>query len=328
MKREELSSLSARMSSQRIPVSVTFEIAGKCNLSCLHCMRALEGSELSTKRVESILRELREAGVLELTFTGGEPFSRPDMHEVLTMASELGFALTVFTNGSLLAADGVEKLSGLRIRDVQITIFSHEPKIHDSITGMPGSHEKAVDSLMRLRSAGIRSRAAVMVMASNVDSLGETLGLLDEMGIACNYDFTLFDSDDNEIPMEFLRLGADQVCPLDEVVRSRLGRPGRISGCNMGLATACISSSGDVFPCILFRRSAGNLNEFSFCDIWGSDKMEEYREIGASASMRCSSCPSRNLCFICPGIRPSDSCDGFSPGDEICRITLGRSGLY
>lgn len=87
-------------------------------------------NELTTKEVLKSLEDLREANVLDVRFTGGEPFCRPDWYEIFKRAKQLGFAVSCNTNG-VYRGNYWEKLANLNLE--QITL---------SIDGRQDSHEK------------------------------------------------------------------------------------------------------------------------------------------------------------------------------------------
>ena len=85
------------------PLTATLEVTWRCNLNCLHCLVAAKKvREISTKNVKRIIKQLADANVFTLAITGGEPFLRKDIEEIVRFA--LGFDIRVHlnTNGLLL----------------------------------------------------------------------------------------------------------------------------------------------------------------------------------------------------------------------------------
>ena len=90
---------------ERRPLSCLFEITPTCNLRCHFCYVALDpyqGPYLTTQQMYAVLDKLYYAGVLWLTFTGGEIFSRRDFSEVYRYARTKGFLVTLFTNATMM----------------------------------------------------------------------------------------------------------------------------------------------------------------------------------------------------------------------------------
>ncbi len=62
-------------------VYAVWELTLQCNLGCVHCgSRAAKArpEELSTAEALDLVRQMRDAGVTEVTLIGGEAFLRPD----------------------------------------------------------------------------------------------------------------------------------------------------------------------------------------------------------------------------------------------------------
>ncbi|PHM45231.1 radical SAM/SPASM domain-containing protein [Xenorhabdus miraniensis] len=97
------------------PIHVDFDMTNACNLACHHCHAASGkrlSDELTAEEIKSIISQIHENGVIDLTIAGGEPFLRPDLPEILSYAqSRDGIYTTVVTNGTLLKKDVIKKLA-------------------------------------------------------------------------------------------------------------------------------------------------------------------------------------------------------------------------
>jgi len=131
---------------KRIPITGSFELTFRCNLSCAHCYCNLPPNdqdtiekELSTEEVFNILDQIAEAGCLWLLITGGEPLLRPDFFEVYTYAKKKGFIITLFTNGTLITPEIADYLVQWPPFKVEITLYGVTSETHESVTGIPGS---------------------------------------------------------------------------------------------------------------------------------------------------------------------------------------------
>jgi MoaA/NifB/PqqE/SkfB family radical SAM enzyme len=142
------------------PLRVMFELTYECNFYCRHCYVPLnyrkKQGQLTAREIFLILRQLRDAGCFYLGFTGGEPFIREDILDILSYAKKLGFEIIIYTNGSLINNDIADKLSALRPNKVDITIPAMSEPAFEKITQLPGSHKKvfnAIDLLHKRRVA-------------------------------------------------------------------------------------------------------------------------------------------------------------------------------
>jgi uncharacterized Fe-S cluster-containing radical SAM superfamily protein len=135
-----------------------------CNLACDYCcVRSSPRADarmLSLDRVRRVASEARAAGVQELWVTGGEPFIRADIADVLdACAGQL--PTTVLTNGMLLRGARLAALSELpRNRlALQVSLDSPDPELHDRHRGS-GSWDRAVAGIRAVTTAGFRVRVA------------------------------------------------------------------------------------------------------------------------------------------------------------------------
>ncbi|MBP3729176.1 MAG: radical SAM protein, partial [Lachnospiraceae bacterium] len=108
-----------------------------CNQKCVHCYAAgqtlSDEEELSTEDWKKILAKCREAGIPQVTFTGGEPTMREDLFELIHEAR--WFISRLNTNGIKLTADYCRKLQEAALDSVQITFYSSDPAVHNRLVG-------------------------------------------------------------------------------------------------------------------------------------------------------------------------------------------------
>ena len=138
-----------------------------CNLACDYCcVRSSPRAEPRALPLEDVRRAAAEApgaGVRELLVTGGEPFLRPDIGEVLR-ACAAALPTTVLTNGLLFAGKRRLVLRAIP-RDrvvIQISLDSPTPQLHDRHRGQ-GTWEKARAGIAIAREEGFRVRLASTV---------------------------------------------------------------------------------------------------------------------------------------------------------------------
>ena len=128
-----------------IPISVQLDLTYRCNERCVHCyLDHDDHGEMNTAEIKHLLDEMAEAGVLFLTLSGGEIFLRKDFFEILEYARALTFAVRLKTNAILVREREAERLRELGVENIQISIYSHRPEVHDAITIGAGIFE-AVD---------------------------------------------------------------------------------------------------------------------------------------------------------------------------------------
>ncbi|OYT31473.1 hypothetical protein B6U93_03510, partial [Candidatus Woesearchaeota archaeon ex4484_78] len=69
--------------------SVYWEITSTCNFQCLHCYNSVSENSLQIKNKLNAFQTvdiLAESGVIDILFTGGEPFMRTDLFDIIKYA--------------------------------------------------------------------------------------------------------------------------------------------------------------------------------------------------------------------------------------------------
>jgi molybdenum cofactor biosynthesis enzyme MoaA len=117
--------------------SVHLDLAAGCNFNCETCIEREARDRnlfLSIRKVARILVDLRKTGCRDLRFYGGEPTLHPDFPDIVELASELGFDMTLVTNGSML---GANRIAGALTRAaitgrmrVRVSLDANTPETH------------------------------------------------------------------------------------------------------------------------------------------------------------------------------------------------------
>ena len=134
-------------------------------------------NELSTDQLCSALEKFSKSGIIHLHITGGEPFLRSDILDVLSYAIEQSFFYcTLFTNGILLTEKHLDFL--IRNRDffskIQMSIFSHIAAKNDAYFGVPGALEAIIKNALVLKENGLRLSFAMNILDFNIDEMEKT----------------------------------------------------------------------------------------------------------------------------------------------------------
>lgn len=126
----------------RIPENggrVLWEITNTCNYHCSYCIFSSEAKEyedeLTTDEVKRTIKDLKENNFTYIKFTGGEPFTRKDMTEILKYASELGFDMDISTNASLITDEIAKELKNIKFPMVHVSLDGHDKETHEYVRG-------------------------------------------------------------------------------------------------------------------------------------------------------------------------------------------------
>jgi len=324
------------------PMSMHFELTQKCNLRCVHCLFTHgDADELTFDEIRSILKQLRDTGVFDLSLSGGEIFTRKDIGEILDHLTVHRFSVTLYTNGTLLDPALISKIAGLRPESVDISVYGSTPEVHDSITRAPGSFQKTMESIKGLKQAAVPVLFKGFLLKDNFHQRREMIELAKQLGVPHSFDFNLIPMENGNVgnlatglTMEQLRQVYEEVNSDGLVLRNNViivDRKSQLPGggtvvCNPGRINGCIGSHGEVFPCPLLRISMGNIREQSFEKIWSTDKIDAVRYMKLSDLKTCSSCPILEHCNRCPGMAYLETGDYLGPApSSVCVKYKGLS---
>nr|MBI3613792.1 radical SAM protein [Nitrospirota bacterium] len=97
------------------PILAVFEVTLRCNSACGYCDLPLNRGryEMTREEIRGMGAELYRDGLRFLFVQGGEPLLRRDLPEILEDLHELGFGLTLITNGTKFTRPLVERLASL-----------------------------------------------------------------------------------------------------------------------------------------------------------------------------------------------------------------------
>lgn len=94
---------------RKAPFSMYWIITDRCSNNCRYCNyhnynhEELKRNELNTEQIKIILREMAGMGCRKIQFTGGEPFLRDDLTEIVKEAKKCGMYIGLSTSGVGLA---------------------------------------------------------------------------------------------------------------------------------------------------------------------------------------------------------------------------------
>jgi len=324
-----------------IPISVHLDITYRCNERCVHCyLDHDDHGEMTTAEIEDVLNQLSDAGVFFLTLSGGEVLMRRDFFEIVEHARRLLFNVKVKTNGVMIREAHARRIRELGVEQVQISVYSHRPEVHDAITKLPGSLKRTIEAIRFLKSQGLKVVIANVLMAGNLFDNTGVMALAKELDVSYTLDPTITPKMDGDTSVLALRIpGSDlqQVFRSEELVGNveEFCAPPPTPGedimdglpCSAGHTACYITPYGDVFPCVQFPLPSGNLRTQKFAEIWqNSPQLNEIRLIRARDLPTCSSCAHVGTCTRCPGLAYMEG-NMRGPSTADCEKSFQRTGI-
>ena len=332
----------------RVPANGSIELLPLCNMNCDMCYVRLSREEMeklgrlrTADEWLEIGRQMKEAGVLFLLLTGGEPFLYPEFRRLYLELRRMGMIITINTNGTLIDEDLADFLGKYKPRRVNITLYGTDEEAYANLCHYPGGYEKALRGIRLLRECGVDVKVAGSLVRANKDDLDKLLDVQNELNVPVRVDTYMmpatrerslpYNMQSRLAPEEAARAGVHALKRemgremflqyiLQSVERAdhpepAEARPGHIS-CMAGQCSFTINWQGEMRPCVILSEPAVSVFEVGFEAAW-KYIVEETDKILLNA--KCSICHMRHLCRTCAAsaLLETGSYDGVP--DYMCR---------
>lgn len=286
--------------------------AWHCNQKCLHCYAANQPlsavPELDTDQWLAVIEKCRNAGIPQLTFTGGEPTLRHDLVKLVQAAQ--WFVTRLNTNGRLLTPMLCQKLYDASLDSVQVTLYSHDKDIHNALVGADG-FDDTVAGIRAAVAAGLSVSVNTPLCSLNT-AYDETLRFVHGLGVryvTCSglipsggavgdesratalTEQQLTDVLTKAVAVtEELEMELDFTSPgwLKEETLRALGLT-LVPSCGACLSNMAIAPDGGVIPCQswLSSQPLGNILADDWDKIWQSERCAAIRARSAKMEQLC-----------------------------------------
>lgn len=146
--KRKLRSIYANISNK--PHIVHISITDKCNLKCKYCdiWKKPNGKELTTEEWKKIISDLRIwLGPFILKISGGEPFVRKDIVEIVKICKANDLFVGISTNGTLITEELTKDLISAGLDEINISLDSIEHSIQDFIKNKKGACSRILKTI-------------------------------------------------------------------------------------------------------------------------------------------------------------------------------------
>ncbi len=318
----------------RIPLSGTFELSPVCNFSCRMCYvrktrEEVAGSPRKMMTLEqwrAIARDAREAGMLELLLTGGEPLLWPDFWTLYEELVDMGFLVSINTNGSLIDEAAIRRFQQRPPQKVNITLYGASDDTYRRLCGIGGVFSKVDGAIRGLMDAGIQVKLNCSLTPENAQDLDWIVDYAAQRNtvlsvatymyppvrrapeqIGVNERFTPEDS--AQYMMRYLRRNRGEALSqryLRSILAGSAEPLGLESGCidpvdgrvrcRAGKASFWVTWDGWMTPCGMMTQPKIDLNKYAFAQAW-THLTQQTAELTLSGL--CEKCPNREICHPC-----------------------------
>ena len=314
---------------------IQLHLTERCNLKCKHCyQRGGRQHEMSLAEIKALiseasamLKDWTAAYGIEFSpsvnATGGEPFLREDIFEILNEFVEAGFEAYLLSNGTLITSDKAKALAGLGVKGVQVSIEGPE-EIHEGIRGK-GSFASSLNGIKHLLNAGMAVTMNVTLSDMNAPYFMDIVKLAYYLGVQKLGFSRLVPSGRGAIMLnrmlktEKVKELYEEIFSLNTIgftivtgdpVASQMKAPAdNISsdatpsgGCAAGVSGLTILPDGTVTPCRRLPISIGNVRRDSLREIWATSDVLNLLRDKSKYDGKCAKCGRWSMCRGCRAI--------------------------
>lgn len=294
--------------------SAYLHVTQRCNLQCRGCYSLDENrNALADAPLADVCRavdQLAAAGVQRLVISGGEPFLRDDLPEIVRHAKqECGICqVDVLSNGTRITVEALERMApyvdGVSVSFDGCTVES-VPYIR-----LEQRFDDLVAAIEMIREAGIAAHMIPTAHAKNIDELPHYVELARDLGATMNFSLLTCEPGDPDLggllPDDdaLRRLGRDMLTMGDGAPVLAVDAPVGLSltvkrNCGAGSRTLSVDADGTVYPCHMLHRdelAMGNAFTGSLADALAGDVARKMRSLGVEDFEGCDECRFEYVC--------------------------------
>lgn len=334
--------LFTKASQLRIPLSGTFELSPVCNFACRMCYVRKTPQEVAAHprpmmapdRWLEIAREARNAGMLYLLLTGGEPFLWPGFWELYEQLIRMGFLVSINSNGSLIDDAAIARLKAMPPTRINITLYGASDETYRNLCGASGVFSRVDRAIMGLKEAGVLVKLNCSLTPHNAADLEamnryaqerelilETNTYMfpplrrDPTQVGQNQRFTPAEAAYYHLKRYQYQYGDERYRSYLEGVARGMAEPpgldeycvdpmdGKIR-CRAGKASFWITWDGWMTPCGMMPEPKVDLTGKRFDEAW-----QELKVVSEALTLSgvCTQCPNQTMCHSCAAMAMAET---------------------
>ncbi|MPM64035.1 Coenzyme PQQ synthesis protein E [bioreactor metagenome] len=286
--------------------------------------------ELSADEWIRLGRECLDAGTLFLLVTGGEPFLREDFRKIYEALSEMGFIITLYTNGTLITDETINWLSKRPPAKLTITLYGASCETYKQLCGDGKAFDRVYGNFKKLIDAGINLNIRSTITKRNLHDLDAMRQIAFLHDIPFDYSCMIYkpvrgavsDAESERLsPEEIIKLRSKDILPdfikpgdytyLKKEIKSKLPP----LSCTAASCSWWITWDGRLTPCSLMDTPYVKIKDKTFDQLW-REIQEMVKDIPGAT--KCKSCPDKEYCSVCPGILQAETGTFDQTSDYIC----------
>ena len=281
---------------KRRPVWCSWQVTRRCASYCMFCEHRLEGAdeEIDLAGCARVAEALADGGALVVSLTGGEPFLRADLPEIVRIVAAHHYPLLT-THGWLVTREKARAVWAAGLEGATVRLHHALSDRHDEAAGLPHAHARALEAVGAFAAERPRGtqRVNVKVRVWSADDFDGLEALLRataalEASVTVEPGFPLGSREGGlsarllalKRAHRNLRSSARYLARFDEALVSGIG------GCQAGRAFVNVDHRGRISKCVEFQGEEDRVGDLTR-ESWGEVAP---RLRGVSDGNACRSC--------------------------------------
>lgn len=335
-----------------IPLGGSFELLPLCNMNCRMCFLRLSPAEMNAqgrlrtaKEWITLGEEAKEAGLLFLLLTGGEPFLHPEFREIYEGLAKLGFYITLNSNGTLITEEYADMLARHLPRRVNVTLYGSSDEIYGKLCGNPHGFSQTMNGIQLLKERNVPMKLNGSLTPDNWEDLEQIQRIAKELEIPLEVDAYMFPSSRKAVcqfqsearlsPKQaaegYLKIwkneyGEEELLRRAKVMTEYQKKMTDLEGeqekehlpCRAGRSSFWITWKGVMTPCVFMDKPGVPVFEQGFQKSW--EQIREARE-EIFLPTECTKCGKRKFCTVCGACAYTETGSFEKKPEYMCALT-------
>jgi radical SAM protein len=166
-----------------------YETTRACDLLCKHCRACAQANphprELTTEQSLALIDQIATfPRPPVLIFTGGDPFKRADISELVAHGVRRGLSTALTPSATpLVTAPALLRLREAGLGRLALSLDGADARTHDTFRGVLGSYRRTLEIFQDARAVGHSLQVNTTITRRNIDQIDDMAELMQQLGI-------------------------------------------------------------------------------------------------------------------------------------------------
>ncbi len=332
-----------------MPLQGTFELTPCCTMDCRMCYIRMTreeadrlGKEHSAKDWIQLAQQAREAGMLYLLLTGGEPLLHREFRRIYEELCRMGFIVSINSNATLIDETFIQWFRKLPPNRINVTLYGGSNETYEKLCRFPGGFDRVTKAILLMKDAGINIKLNATISNLNVQDYDKIIEFSQMHELPLDLVTYLYPptrradehSDIHRLPPEeaariyleaqrarrgdnfFLRNAEAFFVKLKkETEQAKHGEKSRSMSCRGGRSTFWVTWDGKMGGCPVFGGTDCNPFRQGFAAAWEETQRQRTEFL---YPVKCAGCEKRFFCISCPAAHFAETGKCETVGEYLC----------